>query len=365
MASKPYPDLKRGTWLMKYKPDPTGPWVKVTLGKDPRLRSAKPPKTPPADLAARAAEFADLEYRARHGLVAATHKVTPLAQYATDYLTGYRHRRDASSVQLLERFLRYFLAWCAEHKVVSVQGLTKAHCRDYLESRLANVAPNSLKTERAYLMAIWSRAFEDELIAVNPWLRAKVAKGTKPVKTPRFWSSDEVARIVRECRREWHRDLVIVLANTGIRISATLAMKWEWIDWKGRLIAVPAEANKGGTAYATMVPDMVHDVLARRLADSKSPFVFARKDTGRPYSYEGAAEAIGGAIRRAKVPHGTPHDFRHTFGRSLHLGGVPQSVISAMLGHSSISITEVYTKMDQADAIEFMRRLSLGTEGPA
>ena len=99
MASKPYPDKRRGIWRLKYKPDPTGPWVSVVLGKDPRLTSARPPKGPPIGIQDRAREFAEIEYRAKHGLSSAPARAKGLDGYLESYAETFSrlHKRGSGA----------------------------------------------------------------------------------------------------------------------------------------------------------------------------------------------------------------------------------------------------------------------------
>ena len=272
----------------------------------------------------------------------------------------YPDSHDEGSVKLLGRYIDEFVDWCRERGLKTVQSITDAHCQDYLDFRRKGIAKTTLKTVRGYISGLFTRAVKDKLIAANPWAHVKVGKGVKQEKTPRFWTEGEIMRIVAACRQQWHKDLVIVLANTGIRISATLAMKWDWIDWHDGCIMVPAKHNKGGTKYKVAITHAAHDVLARRHAESKHAYVFPHEDTGERYTYAGGADPIERAIKKSKVPRGTPHDLRHTFGRWLHLQGVPQAVISRMLGHNSIATTDIYVNMDDESSIRVMRALSLG-----
>lgn len=367
MASVPYPDKRRGVWRMKYRPDPTGPWVSITLGKDPRLLSANPPKRPPADIAAMANELAEREYRARNALDPLPSRPRPLVEYVDEYLERYRESRESGSAKNLERAAGIFTAWCQERGIATVQGLSKVHCRDYLDMRLKSISAATLKTERGYLAAIWARAVFEEIIPYSPWPHAKIKAPTKTAKVPRFWTAEEVRKMAAACRSEWHRAAVLVLANTGLRVSAAMAMRWDWIDWRADAIHIPAHANKGGFAYTTYLNDTARDVLQHRLKVSISDWVFGPtkdpeeiKRPDRPPGYSAIKTAIERAIARAKLPEGTPHDLRHTFGRALHLAGAPQAVISALLGHASVATTEVYTRMGSKDALAFMRKLEFG-----
>lgn len=373
MASKPWFSVHRNQWVMKYKPVPGGDWATVALGRhSSTVNPDRVPKKPPMEVADRAREYVEIEYRALNGLGAAPQRARPLAGYIDAYLANYDAARDPASARQARRHAARFLAFCLARvpPVDTVQGVTKATCRDYLESRAREVSPATLQTEKGYLSGIWSRAVEDELMEVNPWSRVKVP-GKKAEPRPTFWSGAQVAAIAAAARKPWARDLILILANTGIRISAALAMRWEWVDWSAAdgqgTIRVPAEHDKAGVGYTQTMEDGAREVLERRHYGSKSGLVFPHWSREGPISYDTANDAIGRAIGRAGVPKGTPHDFRHSYGRALERAGTPLSIIQRQLGHKNVAMTERYTSASEDETSRWIgrTRLGLGVTPPA
>lgn len=365
MASDPYPDLRRGVWVMKYRPDPTGKWVKVTLGADPRLRSARPPKSPPQWVEDRARGFAEIEYRARHGLEAAPARMKSLESYLRAYADGYGASHDAGSTKQLRRHVARFLAFAEQRGVSSLQGVKRGVCRDYLEARIAVVGHNTLRTEMRYLSPIWSRAVEDELVASNPWSRLPVP-GKPTEREPTFWTGDQVRAIAEHCGKPWQRDLVLVLANTGMRISTALAMEWSWIDWGRGVIAIPATEGEDDikTSYRLVLNHVARDVLTRRHLEGDGrgeDLVFPNPYRGGGLiPYDTARDAIAKAITRARVPPGVPHDLRHTYALALMESGVPANVVQAQLGHTTLAMTQRYIRTKVEHARERLEDFGLG-----
>lgn len=363
MASKPYPDCRggRGVWKMKYRPDPTGRWVTVTLCKDPRLLSVRPPKNPPQEAIDKARDFAEIEYRARYGLGVAPKRAKGLAGFVEAYLAAFRSGHDAGSIRQAERHAGAFLAFLEGRGITTVQGVDKAACRDFLESRAAEgIKPSTLRTIKGYLSPIWSRAVEDGLIPANPWQFAKApGKVVQPKAT--FWTSEEVAKIAGACHKPWQSDLVLVLANTGLRISAALALSWKWIDFARGTISVPAEHSKSGRPYAVAMSRVARDVLSRRAAAADDPaLVFPNPLRGGTISYDTAQQAIERAIIKGGVPHGTPHDLRHTYGRALVDSGVPINVVQAQLGHATLTQTQRYVEVAEDVAARHVEDFGIG-----
>lgn len=367
MASKPYPDFRRGTWRMKWRPNPLGKWEVVNLGKDPRLLGSRPPTKPPQAVLDRAHEFTEMEYRAKHGLGKGPARPKGLAGYLAAYVESFTATHKAGSARQLKRHVERFEAFALGRKIASVQAVSRPLCRDYLESRIGQVSHDTLRTEMRYLMPIWSRAIEDGLVVANPWARLKIP-GKSTRSNPVFWSSEEIAAIARECTRPWQTDFVLVLANTGLRISTALALRWEWIDWPTGVITIPREvaADQEGvkTAYTLAMNRVSRDVLTRRLADGTGAgLVFPNPYRGGgEVPYDSAREAIARAIRKAGVKPGTPHDLRHSYGRLLDRARVPGSVVQAQLGHSNAATTRIYTSASAEEAAKFLEDFGVGQE---
>jgi integrase/recombinase XerD len=367
MASKPWFDAGRGVWWMKYRPDPIGPWERVNLGKHPTGWSkARPPSKPPQLVVDRHAEFAEIEYRARNGLEPAKARARSLEGYLRAYVESYGPSHKPGSLKQVKRYAERFLAFCDARGVTSLQAVTPPVCRDYQELRLTELGPSTVRTERGYLIKIWTRALEDGLMTSNPWSLAK-APGVASRPIPTFWSAEEVLMIAAACVRPWQGELVLVLATTGLRISAALAMEWGWVDFRRGRIAVPAEHSKSGRAFEIAMTADARQLLERRAFEGTgSSLVFPN-----PYAdhgivpYDSAREAIARAIRRAGVRAGTPHDLRHTYGRALAAAGVPINIIQSQLSHASLSSTQIYTQVGTDEATKRVTGFSFGLGGEA
>lgn len=364
MATKPWFDVKRKAWILKYKPSPTGPQKKVTLGKQPQPWSpTRPPKNPPQYIKDRAREFEEIEYRAKHQMAAAPKRARTLAGYVEDYVDAYEATHTASSIRQLKRHAKVFLAFAKDRKVDTVQGVNKAFCRDYLEQRIKAVSPASLQVERGFLSGIWTRAIDDELIESNPWRYAKVP-GKVIEHEATFWNEEEILAIASACLMPVYGDMVWVLAGTGIRVSAVLNMRWDWIDFAEGMVQVKREHSKSGRPYKIVMTETAREVLERRAAESKgSDLVFPSRKGGGVIPYNTASRAIMRAIERAGVKYGTTHDLRHSYGRWMAMKGIPFPVIQAQLGHSSPKMTARYTKVNEQEAKKHIEGMSI--EPPA
>jgi len=351
VASNPFLDPRRGDWLMKYRPDSTGPWVRVVLGRQPGwAKGGRIPKKPPQFILDRHREFAEIEWRAKSGLAPAPPRVASLGAFLDSYLESHALSARPGSTAILRRQVDYFKAFAEERGIATVQGATKAHCRAYLDRRIATVSQATLRTERGYLVGAWTRAVEDGLIAASPW--QGLALPGKPVEdSETFWTSSEIARIVAACTKPWQADFVLLLANTGLRVSSALLMRWDWVDWSAGTIRLPVDVEGVKTAYTHALNRVARAVLERRPGMARGEgLCFPRPGGPGPVSYATTKGFFARAVGRAKVPAGTLHDLRHSYGRALAMEGVPVTVIKSQLGHSTLEMTERYCRTNEVHA---------------
>lgn len=349
MASKPWFDSARNMWYCKYKPDPNGKWVKQPLGKHLTPWSkGRPPQKPPQGVTDRHAQFAEIEYRAKHGLSPAPARAKGLDLYVQDYLAVYRGSREPGSIKHMERYVRRFLEFATLAGITSIAAVSRTTCRTYLEERFKGGAGHdTLVTEKGYLSGIWKQAIEDRLITENPWRNVHPPGAPKKMDWT-FWSDAEIRKIAECCFRPWQTDLVLLLGCTGLRISTAMAMAWTWIDWGQSVISIPKGPDIK-TQYDHVLGSDARDILERRLIGAGGDTLVFQHPAkhGGIIPTDSARHAIENAVIKAGVKVGTPHDLRHSYARNLVLAGVPITVVQRQLGHTTLSMTMRYCLADE------------------
>lgn len=368
MATQPYFDKSRGAWAMKYRagkePDGKPLWKKANLGKHPTdWNPAKPPKRPPPCIVERQQHFINLEHRVMQGLEKGEIRARSLANFIAEYMDAYRTSHRDASCEIALKKSSHFLAYAESRGIHSVQAVTQAICRDYLGERAKDVKTSTMVKEKGYLSPIFTRAVENGLIAANPWVLTKVP-GKRQAPNPTFWTSDEVKRLAAAATDPLHSDLILMMANTGIRVSACLAMEWSWINWQEGLITIARASSKGDRPYSVGISELAREILTRRLAAQKPPsryvFIDNTATRSKPIINDTFGVHFRKIVERSGVRHGTPHDLRHTFARSLVLSGAPLNVVQSSLGHSSLAMTQIYLSLDASDAKTHVHTFSVG-----
>lgn len=140
--------------------------------------------------------------------------------------------------------------------------------------------------------------------------------------------------------------LVIMLAyGTGLRRSELVALKWDDILWDEYKIHV--KSGKGNKDRMVMLPYSAVAALQsyRDLYHSKE-YVFEGQYKGEPYS----AHSVQQVMRRAVIQSGitkkaSVHTLRHSFATHLLEAGTDLRFIQALLGHSNVKTTTIYTHL--------------------
>lgn len=208
---------------------------------------------------------------------------------------------------------------------------------------------SALRTFYKYLL------FED-LITVDPTEMLESPKVGR--KLPDFLSSGEVEKIIDAVdmsKDEGHRNRAIMetLYGCGLRVSeltnlriSDLFFKQDIIRVTGkgdkeRLVPINGMAQKHITIYREEV--RVHQTPAKGHED----FVFLNrrgKQLTRAMIFHIVKTlTIAAGIKKSV----SPHTFRHSFATHLVEGGADLRAVQEMLGHESITTTEIYTHLDQ------------------
>ena len=166
--------------------------------------------------------------------------------------------------------------------------------------------------------------------------------------------ADDIASSARE---EWHgaRDfaLLLLLYGAGLRIGEALSLTAAALS-SGDALRVTGK--RGKTRIVPLLP-AVRDALTsyaqscpHEMRRDGPLFLGAR---GGPLSPASVRRAVQGARRRLGLhDRATPHALRHSFATHLLAGGADLRSLQELLGHASLTSTQVYTEVDAARMLD-------------
>jgi integrase len=136
----------------------------------------------------------------------------------------------------------------------------------------------------------------------------------------------------RFARRVVHAALL-----TGCRLGELLDLRTTEVDMRRKLIDL--SRNKQNRNHQIVITPPLAAVLKEALAESKGGFVFVSR-RGKPYTVDGFSKHFAKVAARAGVPDITFHDLRRHVGTLLINAGERLEVVSKLLGHSTVAVTQ-------------------------
>jgi integrase/recombinase XerD len=190
---------------------------------------------------------------------------------------------------------------------------------------------------------------EDDFTALlaGPKLRRRIPATLSPAEVARLMSapSGGEPRSLRDCA------LLELFYSSGLRVSELAALTLQQVDLEQGFIRV---FGKGSKERVVPVGGRAIDALTAYLASGRPHLVKPRTGSQLFLNPRGAALSRVGlwmivrkhAERAGIGRHVKPHALRHSFATHLLTGGADLRAIQEMLGHASISTTQIYTAVE-------------------
>jgi integrase/recombinase XerD len=196
-------------------------------------------------------------------------------------------------------------------------------------------------------------ALRDGLVAVD--VAREVRPPAPPRRLPKAISLEEVERLLDAAGYEQtplairDRALLELLYGTGARISEAVGLAVDDLDLPDRTVLLAGKGGKqrrvpvGSFAVASIEAYLVQARPLLAAAGRGTPALFLNS-RGGALSRQSAWTVLRTAAERAGLAAGiSPHTLRHSFATHLMEGGADVRVVQELLGHSSVTTTQIYT----------------------
>jgi integrase/recombinase XerD len=280
-----------------------------------------------------------------------------------DHIKIERHLA-LNSVAAYARDMAKFRQFCAEKKVHALEAVDSNVLLEYLIQLSSNKM--SVRTQARNLVALrglfkYLRA--EKHLEVDPTAAIDLPKIGR--KLPEVLTLDEVERLLATPDRKTTlglRDAAMfeLLYATGLRVSELCRLRCDEVNLDAGFLSTMGKGRK-----ERLVPvgeaalDLLREYLtsARPALDKKrSNYLFLSR-RGAPLSRQAFWKTIGAQARRAGIRKTIyPHILRHSFATHLLERGADLRAVQAMLGHSDISTTQIYTHVSRSHLVESYRR---------
>lgn len=217
----------------------------------------------------------------------------------------------------------------------------------------------TVKRKIASIKAFYSYLEYEEIITFSPFNKIRT-KIKEPKMLPKIIQKEDLNRIftllfnnLSNANTEYKKKLALrnitiieLLFSTGIRISELCNIHTNDISFKDRSLKIFGKGSKERILY--LGSDQVIDFLKKYIdsnavTDAENNYIFLNK-FNEQLSEQTVRILLKNIENELKLSvHITPHMFRHTFATTLLEKEVDIRYIQNILGHSSISTTQIYT----------------------
>ena len=198
----------------------------------------------------------------------------------------------------------------------------------------------------------------EELLDENPMEEILSAKNNK--KLPDFLTINEINDLINSIGEENLLDLrnktiLELLYATGLRVEELVNLKKNDINFGNKYLKVTGKGNKERSVPITDIAlKKVNRYLKRRKYENE--IIFLSKN-GNPLSQRDIRRIFKKLIKKMAIDKNiTPHTIRHSFATHLLERGADLRLVQELLGHSSISTTQIYTHISMEKMKEYYKK---------
>lgn len=261
----------------------------------------------------------------------------------------------------LERFIEHMQGARESINTIKTYSLAVRNALKSIGKQPAQISPEDLEKYKIHLAIDkkYSKAtiylHVKAIQAFFKFLKLETAKDITPPKRPgslpKYLTEEEAHRLLQMAEQN-KRDyaILVLLGYSGLRVSELCHLDIEDLDIQNKTVHV--RSGKGDKDRVVIIEDKTADALRQYLSVRLTPKKHSQRlfisEERRPISQR----TVERLVKRYALDAGiekrvTPHVLRHTLATTLLRRGADIRFIQKILGHSSISTTQVYTHVDE------------------
>jgi integrase/recombinase XerD len=255
--------------------------------------------------------------------------------------------------------LREYVVWCANEK-------------EYYEGHpfkstpdIHGLSPASVNVRIRVLRTFFSVMYQEDIISRNPASNLSLMR--QDVDTVEPLTEDELRRLLRAPDQRYFaqfRDYVIMtlIIDTGMRLNEICALEKSEVDFKAKLIKLPAAKNKNRKSrilpISTETARLLKQVIIEGEQHFDTPYVFTT-NYGEQLSEKTIQKAMTKYAEKAKIgKQVSPHVLRHNFATMAAESGMSVFHLQKLMGHADIVTTRKYVQLSEESIAEQHKRHS-------
>lgn len=276
-----------------------------------------------------------------------TYNANPLCLDALkEYIEATKNYKANKTLLDDDTRIKSFVEWSGS---ITLKKITEEKLQDYLNHRISNdrITLSSANRITSTIKAWLNFCVRRNYLAQNPIKTLK--KYRLPQNPPKYLSQEEVNKILSAAKSTRLYPAILTALYTGMRKRELFSLEWPDIDFNKDTITV---VNKDGFTTKSkrfrVIP--LHNTL-------KTALLPLRKPQGRCFDATNYKHLFPEIIASCALKNIGWHHFRHTFASHLYIKTRDIYLVSELLGHSSLSVTKIYTHLVQGHAKNSLKQL--------
>lgn len=273
-----------------------------------------------------------------------------------EYLDVLKYQKNYSdlTIQAYQRDIEQFFLYLREECIEDLSDVQYSFLRGYLSSlHQQNLSAKTINHKMSSLRGFYRYLQNQEYINDNPFLLVDSLK--EPQRNPDFLYIDEMVALLDSIDitaplGKRNKAMLELMYASGLRCREVVELTLAQIDFSRQLLLIHGKGKKDRyVPFHDFAKECLQDYLETERLElmakkhQEHHFVFVNKFGGQ-MTNRGIEDIVNRVTQNydpTKKIH--PHTFRHSFATHLLQQGVDIRLVQKLLGHSSLSTTQVYT----------------------
>lgn len=284
-----------------------------------------------------------------------------VVELSKEYLNNFRLYLEIErnfSIHTIRAYSSDILSFIVYLDEFKLENVDYQKIKEYLNfiSRF-NYSKTTITRKISAIRMFYKYLYRENIVKNNPLKGVMAPKYQK--KLPVFLTDEEINKILNTIPIDTvqgfrNRTIFELLYSTGIRVSELTSLNFGNLNLEENEIKVLGKGNKerivlfSNTAkgflktYIEIARKMLYENGSKEIINQDSPLFV--NNTGYRLQAQSVRKILKNIIKQIELPKNvTPHKFRHSFATKMLEKGADLRVVQELLGHASISNTQIYT----------------------
>lgn len=271
--------------------------------------------------------------------------VLPLKKFFLEYLIYSERVHSWNHTLSLKTTFNEFIKII---KINNTNEITWQVMDEFISNRRKKVSPYSTRRDIANFSGAFEWGIKRNYFTLN--YCKQIEKPKIPEKLPLFYTEKDIEKLFNTIDCNDMKDIVLFTLNTGLRQSEVMTLEWTQVDLIQRLITLDNRNRLTKSKKVRSVPLNIvsFDIILKRSMIREHDIVFTFLN--RPYKQLTLSHKFKKYVVKSGInPKLNFHSLRHTFASRLVQKGVSIYHVSKLLGHASVTTTQIYAHLRTDD----------------